>query len=605
MVKLVQLVCPNCGGKVNRIDADVARCPHCETEFLIDEGQPENVVHIHEAVHRSSAGAAMAALAVLAILALLVAIILIAAFSGDNTKPQPTSVSVKKEVFQSSFFKEFVSKVYGTSCENVTAEQLKKLTYIRIYTGDGVDCVDYRLEEGETETLFLSSGLSRDYIDLANFPNLKGIYLQYGYIPESILGVFSKLEELESENSPEELERKLPSPRKLKKYIIHRNYSMEGIHTFANLEYFETDYYDVKDVRAIAALKNLKTLIIKGGDEITDFGALYNLAQLEVLYLESEQLKDISFVRGMDNLREFTLMDSAVLDLSPLSGKTSLTYLKLEDNYEIRDYSVLSGLAALETLHLDLCSYGEMPEASGWTSLTELSVSGADSLQFLAQLPTLKKLSLAGGDSEDFEVFAHLTELTELTIERIYGNLSQLDSLTSLTNLRKLDISSMTVYGNVEDIFAIPGLEELDISDCSFGLDFDNIPENKSLKRLYMSRISLWENIQVLQDGFITYLDYDELPVADHISFVSKFPNLEELYLQGNKLTDVTFTESLPLLKKLDVTDNYITDLRPLQKLTRLEIVWCGDNSISQGVDLGEEVNVVLDSEAEEGVWWR
>lgn len=570
-----------------------------------DEGQPENGIYMDEDRHKPSAGAVVAALAVFVVLALLVATVLIAVFSGDDTRTQPTSASVKREVFRSPFFKEVVAQVYGTSCENVTAKQLKKLTYIRIYTEDGVECVDYRLEEGETETMFLSSDLYKDYIDLANFPNLKGIYLQYGSIPESVLGVFSKLEELESENSPEELERKLPSPRKLKKYIIHRNYSMEGIHTFVNLEYFETDYYDVKDIRAIAALKNLKALIIKDGDEITDFNALYNLAQLEVLYLEAEQLKDISFVSGMDNLREFTLMDSAVLDLSPLSGKTGLTYLKLEDNYEVRDYSVLSHLTALETLYLDLGSYGEMPEVSGWTSLTELSVDGAHSLQFLAQLPTLKKLSLAGGDSEDFEVFAHLTELTELTIERIYGSLRQLDSLTSLTNLKKLDISSMMVYGNVEDIFAIPGLEELDISDCSFGLDFDNIPENKSLKRLYMSRVSFWGNIQVLQDGFITYLDYDELPVADYISFVSKFPNMEELYLQGNKLTDVTFTESLPLLKKLDVTDNYITDLRPLQKLTRLEIVWCGENSISREVNLGEKVNVVLDSEAEEGAWWR
>nr|MBQ8252771.1 leucine-rich repeat domain-containing protein [Lachnospiraceae bacterium] len=587
---------------MNKIDEDTARCPHCETEFLIDEGQPENVIHIHEAEKKTPWGAVVAALVIMGIIAGFIAI----ALSGSGTdRPAVAPTVVEREVFQSSFFKEFVAQVYGTSCENVTAEQLKKLTYIHIYAQDGMECVRYRLEEGETETLFLSSDLRKDYIDLANFPNLKGIYLQYGSIPEGVLGVFSQLEELESENSPEELERKLPSPGKLKKYIIHRNYSMEGIHTFENLEYFETDYYDVKDIRAIVALKNLKTLIIKDGDEITDFGALCSLSKLEVLYLEAEQLKDISFVEGMEGLREFTLRDSVILDLSPLSGKTTLTYLELEDNYEVKDYSVLSSLTSLETLHLDLCSYGEMPEVSGWTSLTELSVSGANNLQFLAQLPTLKKLSLSGGDSSDFEVLAHLTELTELTIGRLYGDLRHLDSLVALTNLKKLDISGMTVYGNIEDVFAIPGLEELDVSDCSFGLDFDHIPENQSLKRLSMNRVSLWENIQVLQDGFVTYLDYDELSMADHISFVSRFPNLEELYLQGNKLTDVAFAEQLPMLKKLDVTDNYITDLRPLQSLTRLEIVWCGENSISQGVDLGQEVHVVLDSEAEEGAWWR
>lgn len=607
MIELVQLVCPNCGGKVNRIDEDVARCPHCEAEFLIDEGQPEKVIHIHQAEQKTSAGAAMAALAVLAILVLLVSIILIAAFSGEKT-PTPTStlsVSEEKDIFQSSFFKEFVAQVYGTSGENVTAEQLEELTYIKIYAKDGMECAEYCLKDGEIQSLLLSGDLHKDYIDLGNFPNLKGIYLQYGEMPQMILGTFSQLEELESANSPEELAINLPSPEKLKKFICHRNYTLAGVNAFENLEYFETDYYDANDIRAVASLKNLKTLIVKGGDEITDFGALQSLTELEVLYLESNQIKDISFVSRMNQLREFTLRDSVIIDLSPLGDKTTLTYLELEDNYEVKDYSVLSTLTSLETLHLDLCTYGEMPEVSGWTNLTELSVSGADSLQFLAQLPTLKKLYLSGGDSSDFEVFANLTELTELTIGRIYGDLSHLDSLCALTNLKKLDISSMTVYGNVEEVFAIPGLEELNISDCSFGLDFEQITKNESLKRLYMSRVSLWENIQVYQDGIVTYLDYDEVALADHISFMHKFPNLEELYLQGNKLTDVTFTESLPQLTKLDVTDNYITDLRPLQKLTRLETVWCGENSISQGTDLGQDVNVVLDSEAEEGAWWK
>lgn len=605
MIKLVQLECPNCGGKVNRIDDDVARCPHCEAEFLIDEGQPEKVIHIHQAQQKSSAGIAIAALAVLAILVLLVSIILIAAFSEDSPQTQTATVAVSKETFKSSFFKEFVAQVYGTSAENVTAEKLGELTYIRIYSGDGCECAEYRLKDGPTELLELSDDLYKDYIDLENFPNLKSIYLQYGEMPEMILSTFSQLEELESANSPEELALNLPSPEKLKKYISHRNYSMAGINAFENLEYFETDYYDANDIRAIASLKKLKTLIVKGGDEITDFGALHSLTGLEVLYLESNQIKDISFVSRMDNLREFTLRDSIIIDLTPLSGKTTLTYLELEDNYDVKDYSVLSSLASLQTLHLDLCTYGEMPDVSAWTSLVELSVSGADSLQFLAQLPALKKLSLAGGNSSDFTVFSNLTELEELTIARSYGDLNHLDTLSSLSKLKKLDISSMTVYGNIEDIFAIPGLEELNINDCSFGLNFEKIPENTSLKRLYMSRVSLRENIQVYQDGIVTYLDYDEVALDDHVSFIGSFPNLEELYVQGNKLTDVSFAESLLQLRKLDVTDNYITDLRPLQKLQKLETVWCGENSISQGTNLGEGVNVVLDSEAEEGAWWK
>ncbi len=604
MIKLVQLECPNCGGKVNRIDENMARCPHCEAEFLIDEGQPENVIHIHEAEKKIPWVAIVAAVVLVAGLTMILPMMLQEAKNTDQTLTQVLIPEEKTDV-SSSFYREFVAQVYGTSHENVTKEQLEELTYLSISVKDGMDLVDYRLGEGQMQQVKLSSDLYRDNMDLSNFPNLEAIYLPYGEIPKMILPTFTQLAELESENSPEELALNLPAPEKLTKFICHRNYSMAGINAFTNLEYFETDYYDANDIRALGSLKNLRTLIVKGGDEITDFGALQALTKLEVLYLESNQIKDISFVSRMDQLREFTLRDSIAIDLTPLSGKTTLTYLELEDNYEVKDYSVLCTLTSLETLHLDLCSHGEMPDVSGWTSLTQLSVSGADSLRFLSQLPTLEKLYLSGGDSADFDVFASLTQLSELKIGRIYGDLSRLDALTSLSNLKKLDISAMTVYGNVEDVFAIPGLEELNISDCSFGLDFGNIAENKNLKRLYMSRICLWENIQVFQDGIVTYLDYDEVVLADHIDFVNKFPNLEELHVQGNQLTDVSFAESLPQLTRLDITNNYVTDLRPLQKLTKLETVWCGENSISQGTDLGEGVNVVLDSEEEEGVWWK
>lgn len=155
----------------------------------------------------------------------------------------------------------------------------------------------------------------------------------------------------------------------------------------------------------------------------------------------------------------------------------------------------------------------------------------------------------------------------------------------------------MQIYGTIEDIFAIPGLEELDISYCKFGLDVEALPENPSLKRLYMCGVTIWENVQIQQDGFATKVDYDELPMAENIDFVSKFPNLEQLYVPGNKLTDVKFAKNLPKLTHLDVTNNYITDLRPLQDLQRLETVWCGDNSISQEIDLGKDVDV------ETGVW--
>lgn len=95
------------------------------------------------------------------------------------------------------------------------------------------------------------------------------------------------------------------------------------------------------------------------------------------------------------------------------------------------------------------------------------------------------------------------------------------------------------------------------------------------------------------------------MELIDQIDMLKKFDNLEELYLQGNKLTNISFVEGLPKLKKLDITNNYVTDLRPLQQLSQFEIVWCGQNAISQGSDLGADVTVVSDSEEDEKEWWK
>ena len=56
-------------------------------------------------------------------------------------------------------------------------------------------------------------------------------------------------------------------------------------------------------------------------------------------------------------------------------------------------------------------------------------------------------------------------------------------------------------------------------------------------------------------------------------------------------------------LAKLDITDNYITDLRPLGSLKDLSVVWCGENQISQGLDLGEKVNVIENSNTSSKSW--
>ena len=321
--------------------------------------------------------------------------------------------------------------------------------------------------------------------------------------------------------------------------------------------------------------------------------------------IDSEGLKEISFVEKMDDLSYLKIENSIILDVSSLEGKTSLKELILIDNYEMNDYGGLSSLTELETLELDLSSASNMPDVTQWKKLTSLMVSDAEDIGFLKELKQLKDLYLKGCDCSNYEVLASLENVEALKLYGIYGDIYSLDVLHEMHALKSLDISGMTLYGNVQSVFGIENLERLNLSECSFGLDFEAMPENDNLKYLNMNRMELWENIQVSFDGAFTYLDYDEVMMKEHIGFLNKFPNLEELYVQGMKLTEVTFAEELPNLRKLDITGNYVTDIRPLENLQQLEIVWCGENSISQGLDLGEDIILITDSKMDTGAWNR
>lgn len=608
MIRLVEMECENCGGALEQIDKERARCPHCDAVYLIDRGQPKEV-HVHQAVQpqNSQSLAIVFVIIVITLLSFLVVEIRNTYTTGNNrTSSVATEAKEKKEEkFHSAFFKTLVMEIYGASVEEVTEEELHELTSLYVYGDNGCYVVEYSRDNGEIKEVQLEASLSKDMADLKNFPNLKMIKLSTEIIPQVVLEQLDSLEELWCRNTPESLATALSHPEKLKVLGCYDAEKLDGVDAFTQLEHLYINDYDLVDLNAISALTNLKKLEIVNGDEITDFGVLHSLKQLEALYMDTEQLKDISFVEKMTNLQEFSMKDTIVMDISALEGKALLKKVDLQDNREVSNYSALSSLSGLEELTLEVGSKAQMPDAGNWTHLHTLSIQGVSDVSFLSALPGLKTLYLRGADCSTFHAFSSLQNLEYLQIGSVYGDLDNLNMLTNLSKLKVLNMSGVSVYGNVEAIFSIASLEEININDCSFGLNFDAIPEHSNLKRLYMNRLCLWENIVVQYDGAFTYVDYDEVELVDKIDVVKKFASLEELYLQGNKLADISFVENLPNLKKLDITNNYVTDLRPLQQLSQFEVVWCGQNAISQGSDLGADVTVVLDSEEEKKNWWE
>lgn len=593
MIQFVEMECPNCGGNLTKTGKNTAKCSHCGSEFLIDKDKPEPVSN--EVVPKQQSGSVLAVL----ILMLMIPAVIVLVITHSESETQTESVNtveIQPETY-SEFFTYFAEAAYHMSPEQVTKEQLNQVTYLRINTSIESITVDYAMNNGTVNSIVMPREIGSYSQDLERFTALQSLDLCSLSLTTGDLNAFPELTELRTCNSPDELAKIVPYPEKITTLGSYSASSLVGINVFTNLEnlFLHCDD-DLSVISSLSALKHLKILTIEQGDSIMDFGVLQSLSNLEELSIESETLRDASFLESMTSLKKLSFTDSILLDIDAVSSLTSLTEVCLEDNYEITDYSALSNLTELETLSLELNTHRSMPSVDNWDNLTSLSIDGADSIGFLSSLPELRALSISGTSCSDYTVLSSLPNLESLKLYNIYGNIPNLDTLSNITTLKSLDISSLEVYGNVESIFGLPSLETLKISDCSFGLDFETMPENSSLKVLYMDRMHLRENIYVESSGMVMNVYYDKVNLDDKINFLNKFPNLEELYVQSNKLTGVEFTEDLPNLKKLDITDNYVTDLRPLGKLQHLETVWCGENSISQGLDLGKNVNVISDS---------
>ena len=109
--------------------------------------------------------------------------------------------------------------------------------------------------------------------------------------------------------------------------------------------------------------------------------------------------------------------------------------------------------------------------------------------------------------------------------------------------------------------------------------------ENPSLRVLGLRNRELHKNYYVESYGGMTSVWYDDVKLGEHMNILSRFSNLEELYLDGNELADLNFAAGLMNLKRLD--------LGPLKQAEFLEYPDIRDNPVGEMGDVGNGVEII------------
>lgn len=398
--------------------------------------------------------------------------------------------------------------------------------------------------------------------------------------------------------------------------------SMEGIASFENLERLTVRDYPDTNLKQLVPLKSLNYLSLedtvdsdsiistdKDKIRVKDYSAISVMGGLKSLYLNSDIIKDIGFIKGLPALEDLTLEDTAVISLASLSEVPALRSLTLLGNNKVQDFGPVGTAPGLTSLSIDKMTSQPDPDLSSLSGLERLEIKGFMSISSIRGLSSLKELSIHNCNVDQADALSSLTGVERLTFYSVWnsqGNLRNLDFLKGMTGLKYADFTGnldgtgwsgynylVEVYGDVSSIFNHQGLEELYLDNGKFEINFDKIKENPSLRVLGLRNMELHKNYYVESYGGMTSVWYDDVKLGEHMDILSRFPNLEELYLDSNELADLNFAAGLKNLKRLSLKDNYITDLAPLKQAEFLEYLDIRDNPVGEVGDVGNGVEIL------------
>ena len=182
------------------------------------------------------------------------------------------------------------------------------------------------------------------------------------------------------------------------------------------------------------------------------------VAQIATLDLSETQLSNIDFLTDFSGLRRLWLQGNDIVDLSPLAGLTGLVELALDHN-DIEDVSPLRNLLELKSLWLDSNRVSDILPLSNMSNLEwlDLSDNAIVNVEPLRSLNGLETLGLSGNSLQSIEDISDLENLRALYVDQnMIADLKPLERLASLETLyisgnQGVDVVDMTLFPKLTD----------------------------------------------------------------------------------------------------------------------------------------------------------
>lgn len=331
----------------------------------------------------------------------------------------------------------------------------------------------------------------------------------------------------------------------------------------------------IKDITPLTGLVQLKSLDLSN-NQISDISALSGMTNLETLILYKNKITDISALSDLSNLISLDLERNQIADITPLSGLTNLKSLELNSNL-IADTSVLSSLIGLESLLLSRNGLTTIPKLTQLPNLKFLELDGNQitDISSLSGMPAIESVSLFGNQITNIPSLSDVPNLKALGLG--VNQITGISGLSGLTSLEIVDLTNnrMTAIGELADL---PNLIYMDLQNNQI-TDISGLSGVPSLIFVYLNRNRI-ENLDALSNmPKLRYIEVSTNQIKD-ISGLSGMPSLESIDISYNQIEAIPALSDLPSLWSLDIRNNKIADIAGLAGIPVLEFLDLANNDI-------------------------
>ncbi|WP_050607466.1 leucine-rich repeat domain-containing protein [Clostridium niameyense] len=289
-----------------------------------------------------------------------------------------------------------------------------------------------------------------------------------------------------------------------------------------------------------------------------------DISKAKIVYLDAsnKDIKDLSGIEYLTDLKKLKLNDNKIDDISKISDLKSLKYLDLKNN-NIKDFKALKDSTKLETLYLKGNKTEDYNPIEGYYyKIKDKDFSLYDDVKIKFEDKNLekevRKAAIEYGKDKD----------------RPIGDLYNL-KYTDVQGIKKLDLHNKGIK-SIKGLEYLQDLEELDLSNNELS-NIDTLKEFSKLKKVDLSKNKI-KDISVFHKlNNVEYLNLSENAIED-ISPLRNLKNINYLDLRHNKVYYIDSLKNKYNLEHLFLAQNNIIDFSPLATLNHLKDLYISNN---------------------------